>query len=163
MRGTFIINKKSGVIILPIVFRKNYIYTVRVGDTLYSIAQRFKSSTEAIERANHLFEPVTDPGLIFPGDVLVVPSLLETGKVSYVVKSGDTMSRIAYRFSTFSDLVSGIKHVENPNLISPDQRLVVSAFIYQIQSRDTLSAISRKFGIPRLNITKANQWRPGYQ
>ena len=144
---------------MPIIFRKNYIYTVRQGDTLYSIAQRFKSSTEVIEQANHL----TNHGLISPGNVLVVPSLLETGKVFYVVKSGDTMSSIASRFSTFSDLISGINNVKNPNFISPDQRLIVSAFIYQIQSGDTLSAISSKFGIPLSNITKANQGRPGYQ
>ncbi|MDE3839119.1 peptidoglycan-binding LysM [Bacillus methanolicus] len=148
---------------LPIIFRKNYIYTVRHGDTLYSIAQRFNSSTEVIERANHLFDPVTDHGLIFPGDVLVVPNLLETGKVSYVVKSGDTMSSITSRFSTFSDLVAGINNQENHNFISPDQQLIVSAYIYQIQSGDTLSAISHKFGIPLLNISKANQGRPGYQ
>ena len=68
-------------------------------------------------RANHLFYPVTDSGLIFPGDVLVVPNLSKTGKVTYNVKSGDTVSGIASRFSTFSDLVSGINNLENPNLI----------------------------------------------
>jgi LysM repeat protein len=148
---------------LAIVFKKNYIYTVRAGDTLYSIARRFGSTIEAIERANHLFEPVTDPGLIFPGDVLVVPSLLETGKVTYIVKSGDTVSGIASRISTFSDLVSGINNLENPNLIFINQRLIVPVFIYKIQSGDTLSGISRRFGISLSNITKVNQGRPGYQ
>ncbi len=93
---------------MPIIFRKNYIYTVHRGDTLYSIAQRYKSSVEEIMRFNHLFDPVTDPGLIFPGDVLVVPNLLKTGKVSYIVNSGNSINRIAFRFSTFTDLVSGV-------------------------------------------------------
>jgi LysM repeat protein len=146
-----------------VVFKKNYIYTVREGDTLYSIARRFGSSVEAIERANHLFKPVSDPGLIFPGDVLVVPSLSETGKVTYIVKSGDTVSGIASRFSTFSDLFSGINNLENPNLLFVNQGLVVPVFIYEIQSGDTLSSISRRFGISLSNITKANQDRPGYQ
>ncbi|RBW68584.1 LysM peptidoglycan-binding domain-containing protein [Bacillus taeanensis] len=148
---------------MTIVFKKNYIYTVRRGDTLYSIARRFGSTVEAIERANHLFEPVTDPGLIFPGDVLVVPSLSKTGKVTYVVKSGDTISHIAARFSTFIDLVSGINKLENPDLIFPDQQLIVPAFIYEIQSGDTLSAISRRFGVSLSKIQKANQDRPGFK
>jgi LysM repeat protein len=148
---------------LPVVFKKGYIYTVREGDTLYSIARILGSSVEAIERANHLFDPITDPGLIFPGNVLVVPSLSETGKVTYIVKSGDTVSGIASRFSTFIDLVSGANNLENPNLISVNQRLIVPVIIYEIQSGDTLSSISRRFGISLSNIKKANQGRPGSQ
>ena len=45
------------------------------------------------------------------------------------------MSGIASRFSTFSDLVSGINNLENPNSIFVNQRLIVPAFIYQIQVR----------------------------
>ena len=149
--------------ILSIVFNKTYIYTVSKGDTLYSIARRFGSSVEAIGRANHLFDPVTDPGLIYPGDVLVVPVLSKTGKVTYIVKSGDTVSKIASRFDAFSDLVSGINDLENPNIIFPNQPLTVPVFIYEIQSGDTLSAISKRFGISLSSITMANQNRPGYQ
>lgn len=148
--------------ILSIVSNKTYIYTVIKGDTLYSIAQRFGSSVEAIGRANHLFQPVTDPGLIYPGDVLVVPILSETGKVTYIVKSGDTVSEIAFSFNAFSDLVSGINDLENPDTIFPNQPLTVPVFIYEIQSGDTLSAIASKFGISLSSITKANQNRPGY-
>ncbi|HEY4550451.1 MAG TPA: LysM peptidoglycan-binding domain-containing protein [Bacillus sp. (in: firmicutes)] len=136
---------------------------MRKGDTLYLIAQRYKSSPEAILRANRLFEPVTDRGTIYIGNVLVVPSLLETGKVSYIVKPGDTLNQIASKFSTSIDLISGINRIENPNTIFPDQQLIAPLFIYQIQPNDTLSSISRKFGISLLSITKANRGRPGFQ
>ncbi|WP_018391849.1 LysM peptidoglycan-binding domain-containing protein [Bacillus sp. 37MA] len=146
-----------------IVTKKNFIYTVQKGDTLFSIASRFGSSVKAIEEANHLTPPVTDPGLIYPGNVLVVPILLESGRVSYIVKGGDTVSGIASRFSTFTDLVSGINNLNMNNLIVPDQRLQVPVCIYEIQSGDTLFAISRRFGISLSRITKSNQGRPGYQ
>jgi LysM repeat protein len=94
---------------------------------------------------------------------LVVPSLVETGKVSYIVKQGDALNQIATKFSTYIDLIAGINQVDNPNNIFPNQQLIVPLFIYQIQPRDTLSSISRRFGIPLINITKANQGRPGYQ
>ncbi len=148
---------------LTIVTKKAFIYTVRKGDTLFSIASRFGSSVKAIEEANHLIPPVTDPSLIFPGNVLVVPSLSESERVSYVVKAGDTVSGIASRFSTFTDLVSGINKLNKPNFIVPDQQLLVPVFIYEIQSGDTLHAISGRFGISLSNITKSNQGRPGYQ
>lgn len=144
-----------------IVTKKNFIYTVRKGDTLFSIASRFRSSVKAIEEANHLTSPVTDPGLIYPGNVLVVPSILESGRVSYIVKHSDTVSGIASKFSTFTDLVSGINQLNKP--IIPDQQLQVPVFIYEIKSGDTLSSISRRFGISLSSITKANQGRPGYQ
>lgn len=147
---------------MTIFTKKGFIYTVRRGDTLFRIARRFGSSVRAIEQANRLIPPVTDRGLIFPGNVLVVPSLSASGKVFYVVKSGDTVSGIASRFSTFTDLVSGVNKLANPNLIFPDQQLLVPAFIYVIQSGDTLSAISRRFGISLSNIIKANQGRPGF-
>ena len=145
------------------VIKKNYIYSVRAGDTLYSIARRFGSSVDTIVRANHLFEPVTYAGYIFPGNVLVVPSLLEAGKVTYMVNLGDTVGGIAYRFSTFPDLVAGINNLSNSNYIFVNQGLVVLAFIYQIQAGDTLSSISRRFGISISAITRANQNRPGFQ
>ena len=142
---------------------RNYIYTVRKGDTLFSISRRYNSSPEAILRANHLFPPVTDPGVIYVGNVLVVPSLLSAGKVAYIVKNGDELNQISSKFSTYIDLISGINKIENPNQIYPDQQLIVPLFIYKIQSEDTLSLISHKFGIPLINIIKANQGRPGFQ
>ncbi|WP_338448158.1 LysM peptidoglycan-binding domain-containing protein [Niallia oryzisoli] len=148
---------------MPIITRKNYLYTVRPGDTLYSIAQKYRSSVQEILRINHLFPPVTDPGLIFPGNLLAVPDLTTTGKVSYIVNPGDSIHSIAYKFRTFVDLVAGINNIENPNIIYSGQSLIIPAFIYEIQMGDSLFSISRRFGIPLQNIISANQGRPGFQ
>jgi nucleoid-associated protein YgaU len=45
------------------------LYTVRNGDTLYSIARRFKTTTGAIRRLNHL----STTAVIHPGQVLKIP------------------------------------------------------------------------------------------
>ena len=45
------------------------LYTVRSGDTLYSIARRFKTTTGAIRRLNHL----SSTAVIHPGQVLKIP------------------------------------------------------------------------------------------
>lgn len=44
-------------------------YTVQAGDTLWSIAQRFGTTVDEIVALNN----ITNPNLIFPGQVLVIP------------------------------------------------------------------------------------------
>ncbi len=44
-------------------------YTVRAGDTLFSIAVRFGTTTYALQIANNL----TNPNFVYPGQVLVIP------------------------------------------------------------------------------------------
>lgn len=45
-------------------------YTVQAGDTLWSIAQRFGTTVDAIVALNN----ISDPNLIFPGQVLLIPT-----------------------------------------------------------------------------------------
>ncbi|WP_353893068.1 LysM peptidoglycan-binding domain-containing protein [Proteinivorax hydrogeniformans] len=45
-------------------------YTVRTGDTMFLVAQRFGVTLQALINAN---PHITDPAQIFPGDVLCVP------------------------------------------------------------------------------------------
>lgn len=44
-------------------------YVVRQGDSVYTIAQQFGTTMQAIILANNL----TNPDLIFPGQVLIIP------------------------------------------------------------------------------------------
>lgn len=44
-------------------------YTVQQGDTLYSIAVRFRTTPYALQIANH----IANPNFVYPGQVLVVP------------------------------------------------------------------------------------------
>jgi LysM repeat protein len=151
-----------GVITVPIIIRKTYIHTVRPGETVYSIAQRYRSSIQEILRTNYLIPPVTDPGLIYPGNVLVVPDLSTAGRVIYIVNRGEGLNTIAYRFSTPLELLSGINSIANPNLITPNQQISVPAFIYEVQLGDTLAGIASRFGVSLVNLIRANQDRPGF-
>ncbi|MDN5364373.1 MAG: hypothetical protein PWQ91_1435, partial [Eubacteriales bacterium] len=47
-------------------------YTVQPGDTMFLIAQRFGVSLDDLIAAN---PHISDPNLIFPGDVLCVPGV----------------------------------------------------------------------------------------
>ncbi|OBK40903.1 hypothetical protein A5658_19970 [Mycobacterium sp. 1245111.1] len=92
------------------------VYVVMPGDTLSGIAGRFGVTLGALEAAN---PQITDPDLIFPGQVVGIPS----DTVVYTVQPGDTLSGIAGQFFgvTLSALEAANPQIANPNLIVPGQ------------------------------------------
>jgi len=141
------------------------IYTVMPGDTLYSIAARFGSAIQLLEQTNALFPPVTDPGLIYPGQVLVVPEagLQQRDVVHYLIAPGDTLYAIGLRFSATPDVLVGLNpQIQNANVIYAGTTLAVPAAIYEVEAGQTLYGISRSLGIPLRELVSANRRRPGF-
>jgi spore coat assembly protein SafA len=92
-------------------------YTVQSGDTLSEIAERFGVSLTALEAAN---PQIKNPDLIFPGQVVLVP----TPQFEYIVQKGDTLSEIAQRFGvTLKALEAANPQIKNPDLIFPGQHI----------------------------------------
>ncbi|MGP4077368.1 LysM peptidoglycan-binding domain-containing protein [Halobacillus sp. K22] len=148
---------------MPVISTKGLIYTVKSGDTLFSIASRAGSTVAAIENANHLYPPVTDRGLIYPDDVLVIPTSTSNPIMSHIVTNGDTLAAIAQTFDTHVDLLAGVNNISNPNVINVGQNLLVPAFTYRIVSGDSLYSIASRFGVSMADIEEANADRPGFQ
>ncbi|PKR76990.1 peptidoglycan-binding LysM [Halalkalibacillus sediminis] len=147
---------------MPIPPGTHILHTVQGGDTLYQIANRYESDVEAIVEANGIYPPFTDPYLIFPGQVLIVPKIISNlSNTLYVVQNGDTVGSIAFRFSAHPDLLIGTNYsIQNPNYIFPNQQLLLPAYIYEIESGDTLSGISTRTGASIEEILRANANRP---
>jgi LysM repeat protein len=75
------------------------VYIVQRGDTLFSIARRFGSTVEAIQRANG----IVNPTYISVGQRLVIPEggvPPTAGGTTYTVQAGDTLYSIAAKFGT---------------------------------------------------------------
>jgi len=100
-----------------------WVYVVRYGDTLYSIARRFGVSAYAIAQANHL----QNPNLIYVGQHLVIPGggSPPSGGVWYTVRPGDTLSSIAWRYGVSVWTIANANGISNPNLIYAGQRLYI--------------------------------------
>ncbi|WP_082232173.1 LysM peptidoglycan-binding domain-containing protein [Halobacillus massiliensis] len=146
---------------MPFVDQTHFLYTIQPGDTLYTLANRFGTDVSLIVSANALYPPITDPGLIYPGQVLVLtrPGLHKTYQM---VSQGDTLYSFAQRYSASVDLLQGINpQVANPMFIYPNQFLNVPVFIYEVESGDTLNSLSRRFGISLSALLNANKYRPG--
>jgi len=104
-------------------------YTVKAGDTVADLAQRYKISVASILRANQL----SPDGLIRPGQRLVLPGVapkpVAVAQVppthGYVVKAGDSLIGISRAQKVdLADILS-LNHVTPQTVIHPGQRLLL--------------------------------------
>ncbi len=86
-------------------------YTVKSGDSLWSIANRYNTTVNAIKNANNL----TSDSLSI-GQVLTIPTSTSTGKTTYTVKSGDSLWSIAQRYNTTVDAIKNASGIISNNL-----------------------------------------------
>jgi LysM repeat protein len=104
-------------------------YIVQRGDTLSGIAYRYGVSVSSIARANG----IVNPNRIFVGRRLVIPrgyyrpSYPARGThyrgTHYVVRRGDTLSGIAWRFGVSVWSITMANNIHNPNLVYVGQHL----------------------------------------
>lgn len=144
-------------------------YTVQPGDTLWSIALRFGTTVEAIAQLNN----ISNPNLIFPGQVLLIPGTTLPPTQQYTVQPGDTLYRIAQRFGVTVDEIVRLNNISDPNLIFPGQVLLIPVTStpapqrYTVQPGDTLWNIAQRFGttieaiVALNNIADPNRIFPG--
>lgn len=100
-------------------------YVVVAGDTLFSIAQRFGTTVEAIQRANGII----NPAMISVGQRLTIPQGSSDTPSSqpgtYVVQAGDTLYGIAAALGrSVQDLIAA-NNLSEPYLIVPGQVLII--------------------------------------
>ena len=95
---------------------ENY-YIVKLGDTLYSIANRYGVTVSEIKDANNLSNNV-----ISIGQKLIIP--VANNYKSYTVVDGDTLYGIANRFNTTVDTIKSINNITS-NILTIGQKLLI--------------------------------------
>lgn len=132
-------------------------YTVQSGDTLRKIATRFNTTWEEIARLNN----ITNPNLIYVGQVLTVQQTTTQPTENYVVKRGDTMYSIARRYNMTITELATLNKITDVNKLEVGQVLVVKSVIiapttYTVQSGDTLYRIAVRFNKNVNDLAKLN-------
>jgi murein DD-endopeptidase MepM/ murein hydrolase activator NlpD len=94
------------------------IYTVKSGDTISGIAEKFHISVNTIRWANELDKSTT----IKVGQKLVILPI--TG-IQYTVKSGDTVSGIAHKFDTDQGEILDFNDLEDPKELKPGMNIII--------------------------------------
>ena len=137
-------------------------YTVRSGDCLSTIGQKFGVSWGSIASANGIYSPY----IIYPGQVLAIPG--GSGDVvqtqTYTVRSGDCLSTIGQRLGVSWGSIASANGIYSPYTIYPGQVLtipggsgdVVQTKTYTVRSGDCLSTIAQRFGVSWGSIASAN-------
>ena len=96
-------------------------YTVQSSDTLSNIAAKFGTSYQALASLNG----ISNPNLIYVGQVLRVNGSASNSSVYYTVRAGDNLSAIASRYGTSYQSIAALNGLANPNLIFAGQTLKI--------------------------------------
>ncbi|MCP2519658.1 LysM peptidoglycan-binding domain-containing protein [Candidatus Aminicenantes bacterium AC-708-M15] len=147
------------------------VHYVRRGETLSTIAKRYRTSVRAIARLNRLRRI----NLIRPGQRLKIPvrgtyipsyrtyrPKYKLGeKVIYTVRRGDSLYRIARMFNTTISRIKKDNRLKS-NVIKVGQKLVINsgkpkdAIVYKVKSGDTPYDIAKKFGMSLSELLSLN-------
>ncbi|MCM3123795.1 MULTISPECIES: LysM peptidoglycan-binding domain-containing protein [unclassified Mesobacillus] len=130
-------------------------YTVKKGDTLYSLAKQYDTSVEMLKEVNSLRSD-----FIRTGQKLEVPVEAEAG--TYIVKKGDTLFSLAKKYGVaITDLKKENKLVTDSIYVGqalsvPTHGYDIHEEFYEVNAGDTLFNISKRFGVSLKELKEAN-------
>ncbi|MBQ9072491.1 MAG: LysM peptidoglycan-binding domain-containing protein [Bacilli bacterium] len=121
----------------------NY-YTVKSSDSLWSIAKKFNVSVADLKETNGLTS-----SMLSIGDVLKIPTVEEekTKENVYIVKSGDSLYKIAQRYNTTVNELVALNNL-NSTALNIGQTLKIptsSTNTYTVKSGDSLYKIAQTY------------------
>lgn len=85
----------------------------------------------------------------------------ETNEIEYIVKSGDTLSEIAYKYGTTVEELVKLNNIANPNLIYVNQKIKIKSNetkeeYYNVKNGDNLTKIASMYGTSVLELVRLN-------
>lgn len=101
-------------------------YVVKKGDTLIKIASKYGTTYQSLASYNN----ISNPNKIYTGQIIKIPNVSgeNISPSTYVVKKGDTLSKIAEKYGVnWKVLYEKNKSIigKNPDIIRPGQVLVI--------------------------------------
>ena len=133
-------------------------YTVKKGDSLWKIANKYNTTVEKLKSANNL-----KTNTLSIGQKLVIPSISVSPEVSdtYIVQKGDSLWSIANKFNMTVSELKNLNNLTN-NLLSIGQVLKIKdssnngKTTYTVQKGDSLWVIANKYGITTEELKSYN-------
>ena len=131
-------------------------YTVKLGDSLWSIANKYNTTVNELKSLNNLSSDVLQIG-----QVLSVPSNSVNVGNTYTVKSGDSLWSIANKYNT---TVSNLKSLNNLSsdvlqigqVLNVPSNSVSMGNTYTVKSGDSLWNVANRYGISVAELKSLN-------
>lgn len=118
-------------------------YRIENGDSLESIADKFKVSVEDLKSANRMYINELRVGM----DILV-PKNKEQYFNYYTIESGDSLYKIAQKYNINPTLLANLNGLDMDAYIYPNQEILIpkSGYSYYITAEgDTLDTVANVF------------------
>ena len=157
-------------------------YTVKPGETLSEIAERYGTSVQRLMQLNNLRSPQdlwAGSRIQVPGATAARPSgggggtRTTTVNANYTVKPGETLSELAERYGTSVHRLMELNNLRGPQDLWAGSRIQVpitrtttaaapkpavnkSATQHKVQSGETLSVIADRYGVSMQNLIALN-------
>ncbi|WP_333638116.1 LysM peptidoglycan-binding domain-containing protein [Tissierella praeacuta] len=148
-----------------------FAYTIKAGDTIYSIAMTYNTTVDAILAVN----PGLNPNNLQIGQVICIPRGITpppptcpVGTFAYTIKAGDTIYSIAMTYNTTVDAILAVNPGLNPNNLQIGQVICIprgttpppcppcNGVYYAVRPGDTLYSIAAMFNISVATLIAAN-------
>lgn len=130
-------------------------YTVKSGDTLYSIAKKYGITVDKLKDLNNL-----NSNMISVNQKLLVNDQKKDQTTNtYVVEKGDNLYSIAKKYSTTVSKIKEINNLKSDTLSIGQELIIPSSFdvkTHIVKSGDTLYSIARKYNTTVDAIKVAN-------
>ncbi len=149
----------KGIPYIPPTGSSTSTYTVKKGDTLYGIANKYNTTVDNLKKQNNLTSNTLSIGQILK----IIPTKLET---DYIIQKGDTLYSIANKYNTTVDYLKELNNLTTNILTIGDILKVPSGKIteniiedneeYTVKVGDTLYSIARKYNISIDELKKVN-------
>ena len=131
-------------------------YTVKAGDTLYSIANKYGLTVNELKQLNNLTSDILSIGQVLN----VSNSVVSTPSNTYTVKSGDSLYSIAKKYGITVDALKSANG-KTSNLLTIGEILVIpttttTTRTYTVKAGDSLWKIATNYGVSVNALKQAN-------
>ena len=130
-------------------------YTVKSGDTLYSIAKKYGITVDKLKDLNNLKNNMISVNQ----KLLVNDQKKDQTTNAYVVEKGDTLYSIAKKYSTTVSKIKELNNLKSDTLSIGQELIIPSSFdvkTHIVKPGDTLYSIARKYNTTDNAIKVAN-------